>query len=181
MMCLRAKPLDLAGAYDRLLSTGRGKRIGGFVYGHIDLVRSIPVVYSMLHAVPMRLAGRTFPYNVVKLRRRKRISFLLYEDFEEPFPALMASLSCDVETGSSRSIDYTKRDNPPVLHRKELLLEASDPRALRGSNLTAQLEALGALIDTRRIGTRNYWNNTLAELGLTLQGGKLVSSPCVHR
>ena len=181
MMTLTAASLDLADVYDRLLSTGRGKRIGGFVYAHIDLMRSVPKLRSTFCQQPNRLAGRSFAYNVVKVRPPKRISFLLYEDFEQPFPALLASLSCDVETGSSRLTDYSKRANPPVLHRKELLLEASDPRALRGSILTARLEALGAFADTRRIGTRNHWNNTLAKLRLTLQAGQLVSTPCAPR
>jgi hypothetical protein len=69
-----------------------------------------------------------FEWNVAKVSPGS-VSLLLYEDFDAAgFPALLASLKVDLETGRSAETDYRKRENPPILHRKETLLPADDLR-----------------------------------------------------
>ena len=109
-------------------------------------------------------------FNVVKLDTANRISFLLYEDFAAPFPALQTAVSCNLDRGSVRETDYAKRSNPPILHRKELLLPGDHPLVREAACLTERLERHGAFVDTATIGTRFGWQRRLDKLGLTVSG-----------
>ena len=152
--------------YSRLKSTGRGKHIGPFSYYHMELVSRIPEAVARLTAVRMVADVGKQQFNVVKLDSARRISFLLYADFDVPFPALLASVSCNLDRGSIRHTDYARRRNPPILHRKELLLPQDHPLVPEAVDLTKRLEQLGAFVDTAPIGTRLGWQRRLNELGL---------------
>ena len=113
-------------------------------------------------------------YNVVKLLPPSRLSFLTYDDFNAPFPVLAYSLAINVAAGTARHTDYRGRLNPPILHRKELLLPPTHPLADGATDLTARLVARGAFADPRRIGTLHGWSSALAAVGLALHRGKVV-------
>lgn len=157
---------DLASAYADLRACGRGKHVGAFSYYHARLVGETPHVATFLGGICQRFGGVFEAFNVVKLDGRSRVSFLRYEDFDMPFPALRFALSCDIERGSCRETDYTSRHNPPILHRKELLLPSDDPRVPGAVHLTRCLEARGAFANANSIGTREGWRRRLAELRL---------------
>ena len=158
---------DLAWVYKQLRATKRGKHIGPFSYYHKSLLLHCPGVRTRLAAIVDRLNGRSPDYNVVKLDRRSRLSFLLYGEFAAPFPVLLAAVTCNLETGTVRQTAYTSRTNPPILHRKELLLRADDPLVPDAVRLTASLERHGAFQDAQRIGTRKGWMTRLETLGLS--------------
>ncbi len=158
---------DIARARERLRATGRGKHIGSFSYYHVDLVRTVPDASRVFCELVDRVARQPPAYNVVKLGRQSRFSFLRYEDFNALFPVLLTALSCCLRMGSVRWIDYRPRRNPPILHRKELLLPADDPRVGPSAVLTQQLEAAGAFAEPHRIGTRRRWAETLVRIGWT--------------
>lgn len=161
-------------AFDTLRATGRGKHVGPFSYYHIEIAQPLETVRLFLARVHDHFAGGPFDYNVIKLNPQSRVSFLRYEAFTTAFPALLASLSCDLVAQTARATDYTQRRNPPILHRKELLLPADNPLARAGVRLTARLEAAGAFANPLGIGTRDGWSRTLAELGLTINNGKVI-------
>ena len=117
----------------------------------------------------------------VKLNARSRVSFLRYERFSKPFPALLAALTCDLGRGTGRRFEFSQRRNPPILHRKELLLPAGHPLVPEAERLTDCLERLGAFEDARRIGTREGWSATLKSLGVTVLNGVPVSEACLRR
>ena len=146
-----------------------------FSYYHVDLIAKLPGVAEVLQISAHRFGERQSDFNVVKLAR-SRLSFLLYEHFSEPFPALLTALSCDIAHGASRYTDYSQRRNPPILHRKELLLPADHPLVPAAVQLTERLDRLGAFKDPARIGTRNSWLARLCFLGLTIKDGELVSA-----
>ena len=151
----------------RLRTSGRGKHVGGFSYYHVDLVAQVPAVWAFLQ----KTRGRFKPpsdFNVVRLSY-SRLSFLLYECFSVPFPALRTSLFCDLANGASRFTDYSPRRNPPILHRKELLLPADHPLVPDAARLTRRLEGVGAFRGVKTIGTREGWRSRLEALGLTLE------------
>lgn len=163
--------ISLGWAYAKLKTTGRGKHIGRFSYYHRALVEACDDVLDYLEDIASRAHPPASQFNVVKLDLRSRVSFLRYEDFATTrFPALLWSLSCDVSRGTARRIDYSGRDNPPILHRKELLLPTDSSLVPEAARLTRELERLGAFADSRRIGTRKAWISRLATLGLTLDG-----------
>lgn len=151
-----------------LARTGRGKHVGPHSYYHAALLLAVPGACRFLRTVSDRFTAGSNGFNVVKLGAGPRLSLLRYEDFAVPFPALLAALVCDLDAGTARSIDYAARDNPPILHRKELLLPADHPLVPGAAILTARLETLGAFADTRRIGTRDGWRRRLAALGVDL-------------
>ena len=155
-------------AYAQLRTTGRGKHVGRFSYYHIRLIAHRPGVASYLETLCQGFCA-SFRFNVVKLGHKSRVSFLHYEDFSVPFPALLRSLSCDAERGTCRRTSYAERSNPPILHRKELLLHEDDPLVPDAERLTRWLELHGAFRDARAIGTREVWRGRLAALGLTEQ------------
>ena len=161
-----ARNRDLAWAYAELRATGRGKHVRAFSYYHVSLIAERPRVASFLGELCRGFGGSSDDFNVVKLDGRSRVSFLRYEDFDAPFPALLFARSCDVQRGMCRQIDYAGRSNPPILHRKELLLPSDDPRVPRAERLTRCLEARGAFADARFVGTRNAWRRRLRDLDI---------------
>lgn len=164
---------DLPSAYAELRATGRGKHVRSFSYYHASVVAERPFVEAFLSGLCRRFGASFEAFNVVKLDGRNRVSFLCYGDFDAPFPALSSALSCDLDRRTSRSTDYGRRRNPPILHRKELLLPRDDPRVPAAERLTRCLEARGAFADAKSIGTRVGWQRRLTELGLET----LVAAP----
>ena len=155
--------------------TGRGKHVGRFSYYHRMLAEMRDGVLTCLIDIGHRVHDAPFEFNVIKLDSHSRVSFLRYEEFATAsFPALLAGLSCDVSRGTGRKTLYSRRRNPPILHRKELLLPVDSPLVPKAARLTRELEQLGAFADPHRIGTRDGWTTRLASLGVSLDGGKLI-------
>jgi DNA phosphorothioation-associated putative methyltransferase len=69
---------------------------------------------------------------------------------------------------------YADSLNPPILHRKELLLPAEHPRRAEYAALTAACESIGLFDDPRRIGYRRQWQQLMRERGYRLDGHALV-------
>ena len=152
-----------------------GKRVGGALYLH----RSALDALSEEDRQHMHRAEASIPegfvWSVLKLDRRSstQVSFLDYEDFEAvAFPALKRSCTVEVNSGKAVVRRYCP-DNPPILHRKELLLQDSDPRRTEFSDLTQRLERLGLFKNMSRMGRRRPWEDALMSAGLDVNGGSL--------
>jgi DNA phosphorothioation-associated putative methyltransferase len=155
-----------------------GKRVAGAVYVHRSAVSSLEDGGSQM-ARAEACAG-SIEWNVAKIEK-KSISLLLYESFDDaPFPALLGSTKIDLSTGETTFTDYRRRANPPILHRKELLLPPDDPRLPVFRALTAAAEERGLFKDSNRIGTRKAWEARIAETGLVLRGHRLVEADEEH-
>ena len=127
----------LSWAYGELKITGRGKHVGRFSYYHRMLAEKRDGVLPHLEDIVRGLHDAPFEFNVIKLDSRSCVSFLRYEEFAAAsFPALLAALSCDVSRGITRNAIYSERNNPPILHRKELLLPADSPLVPEATRLT---------------------------------------------
>ena len=160
----------LGQSYACLKSTRRGKHIYPFSYYHVALIDNFPQLSTELANIRRGLNLDFRPFNVVKLDAGHRIRFLLYEDFEVPFPTLLAANSCDLHRRTVRRTDYSQRLNPPILHRKELLLPEDHPLVPEAAAITERLEPQGAFRFTAMIGTRLGWQKRLAELRLDPTG-----------
>lgn len=163
----------LAESYASLKSTHRGKHIGRLSYYHVTLVDTVPHVTAKFVALREALKVCNGAFNVVKLDANQRISFLLYEDFKAPFPALLATTSCHLGRGEARRTEFASRRNPPILHRKELLLPDSHPLVPEAERRTRRFEELGAFQPSTTIGTRLGWQRRLDELGVDMDGRPL--------
>ena len=167
----------LVEAHDALQGTGRGKHVGPVSYYHVTLVAEVPTAECFLTEVCQYLIDGPLEYNVLKLDRRSRISFLMYQDFSAPFPTLDVAYSCNIRDGTVRKTDYRRRSNPPILHRKELLLPENHPLVSAAVRLTERLESHGAFTNARAIGTRNGWTTRLESIGLSIVNGELRPAP----
>ncbi|EJL37563.1 hypothetical protein PMI01_00641, partial [Caulobacter sp. AP07] len=164
----------------------QGKRIGQTLYIHRTARDELEAPLRDELALAEDIA-QTNAWSVAKLRRgERRVSLLTYEDFEHPFPALLESLTIDLEAGAATRRSYRTRANPPVLHRKELLLRRDDPRRIRYGDLTRALEDRGLLRASRFIGTRRVWDARLTAAGVRVVDHQLIDdksgpAPAVRR
>jgi len=147
-----------------LALTARGNR-----YIHVAALGKLaPDLHERLQSAAVRagLSADT-EFNVIKIDEAgKQISLLYYEHFfESPFPALRSSVIVNLPSGRVKRLRYDLSDNPPILHRKELLLPPDHPQTPLFAALTEHLEAAGLLRDTRRIGLVRQWQERLAAAG----------------
>jgi hypothetical protein len=154
---------------------GVGKRVYDELYVHLSAIGLLVEehrerIERALEACPADVGNRP---NVAKLSlRSKRLSLLLYRDFEAvAFPELDTSwvFSPD-DPRSPRFRTYRDSLNPPVLHRKELLVGESYPRRASWAELTTIAESLGLFDDTTSIGFRLNWERRIAEKGFRFDG-----------
>jgi DNA phosphorothioation-associated putative methyltransferase len=155
-----------------------GKRVADHLYGHLAVLRSWPDVLRARIEQASALA-RVSPgehFNVVKMHTLgEQLSLLAYEDFDvAAFPALSKSWRVNLVTGTVVYRDYGDSRNPPILHRKELLLPADDPRIPGFAALTQTAESLGLFDDPSRIGFREQWLALIARQGYALRDGDFV-------
>jgi DNA phosphorothioation-associated putative methyltransferase len=152
---------------------GVGKRVGGAIYLHASAVPGADKLSRDLIERAEAAAGRP-DWNVAKVKGNA-VSLLTYETFDtSAFPALLAAVRVNLSDGSVVRTDYRHRANPPILHRKELLLLSDDPRQPRFRALTATAEEHGLFADTQKIGTRAAWQGRITDAGLTLKGHSLL-------
>ena len=152
-----------------------GKRVGGCLYLHREALSCLAGADADKVTFAASLLDHD-EWNVAKIGKQ-RVSFLLYEDFNvAPFPALLTSSKVELGTGEVAKADYRSRNNPPILHRKELLLVPDDARIPRFSALTRQAEAHGLFDNVRVIGTRQRWFDLLRAKGLVLLGDRIAAS-----
>ncbi len=115
-------------------------------------------------------------FNVVKISKDQRqVSLLEYPKFfEDAFPALRRSWSVDFGSESVRYRTYEDSLNPPVLHRKELLIPRDHPRKEEFQALTKAAEQIGLFEDPHRIGFKRAWEDLLANRSYRVVGHELV-------
>ncbi|KZL22361.1 hypothetical protein [Pseudovibrio sp. WM33] len=152
-----------------------GRRVGGWLYLHRSGVDFLPAEEAERLAQVIAQHPDT-PWNLCKISKDK-VSLLHYEDFETSgFPALLHSITFDLATQTSKAIDYSKRENPPILHRKELLLPDGAPNIPMYAALTKAAEEAGLFEKPAGIGTRKAWAKRIADAGLKLEGHQLLTS-----
>lgn len=147
-----------------------GKRVGGAVYVHISALGDLADrELTQVEAARARIGEH---WNVAKITPTG-VTLLAYEDFDvAAFPRLRHAWRTTAE-GVDHD-DYTRRDNPPILHRKELLLGANDPRVELFADLTRQAVERGLFADPHRIGTAHAWEKRLEDAGLVVIGHRLA-------
>ncbi len=157
---------------------GAGKTVAGRRYLHVDLLGQMePLLVEQVAAARAVLEGvAAARFNVVRVDSDgKAVAFLHYPGFfDEPFPALLESWLVETASGRISYRTYADSLNPPILHRKELLLPADAPRRAEYAALTAMAESIGLFDDPRRIGYRAQWEARMAEAGYRIAGHALV-------
>ncbi len=155
------------------------KVVGASTYIHVDNLLDFndEVLTAICQAEKFADVRRYDQFNVVRFSSsRHSVSFLNYPRFVvDPFPLLLESwlVNLDVETTSYRS--YSNSQNPPIFHRKELLLGPSHPRYIEFDALTKSAEALGLFDRPKEIGYLHQWNKLVTQKGYRVEGHQLVA------
>ncbi|MBX9596016.1 MAG: DNA phosphorothioation-associated putative methyltransferase [Roseomonas sp.] len=162
-----------------------GKRVGDHVYMHVSLLAAQDEPVRKLVEVATALAGAAnAACSVVRIARsRPEVALLDYPDFfTEAFPTLRASWVVDLATERATAREFIGQANPPILHRKELLLPDAHPAQATFAVLTSDLEDYGAFDQPANlIGRQVYWQQALANLGLCIHGHSVaVADPAAN-
>ncbi len=157
-----------------------GKRVGGALYLHKDALSHTTSRVRQAVERAVHLADITpEAFNVLKIEGMdpKRISLLSYEPFDRfAFPSLLDSWTVDLEAARCSHRTYRGTSNPPILHRKELLLAPDDSRREDFSKLTQELERRGLFQDAKSIGFRRQWEQRLATAGVAIRDHFVVEA-----
>jgi DNA phosphorothioation-associated putative methyltransferase len=158
--------------------TATGKIVGQHRYFHTQLLPHLSNDDRDRVESAIRIAqvSPNEHFNVVKLVTDKaQVSLLDYTDFfEEAFPVLRRFWTVDLDQSTCRHRNYEESTNPPILHRKELLLPLDHPNQGAYKELTLAAEQIGLFDDPIRIGFRRPWEALLAQKGYRAIGHQLI-------
>jgi DNA phosphorothioation-associated putative methyltransferase len=157
--------------------TFNGKKIGGFMYSHISALPVLPDQYRSVIEVAIELNSDFDTWNVVKLSLKdtEKLSLLEYDNFDmTEFPCLHHSCQIDLKMETLKLRKHSSK-NPPVLHRKELLVHPEYPELTKFKNLTLQLEKLGAFANIVKLGTKLRWQDELKRLKISVKNHEATS------
>jgi hypothetical protein len=156
---------------DLLDRTRGGKRISTDLYLHLSHPEAEPIVSAVKEWAEVP-AGATVLKASVK-GDWPSVSFLSYQEFfDDPFPSLIWSEHHSLQTGAVTL--RRESGNPPILHRKELLLAEDHPRRREYEALTNDLLAYGVLPARQFIGRQIHWQNYLCKMGYRVLHGRIV-------
>jgi DNA phosphorothioation-associated putative methyltransferase len=115
-------------------------------------------------------------FNVIKVTQDlTHISLLSYPTFFDiAYPALEQYWTVDIASNTARFRTFKNSLNPPILHRKELLLAADHPRQALYQSLTQAAEQIGLFDDPNRIGFQKAWDNLLNLRGYRVSDHTLI-------
>jgi DNA phosphorothioation-associated putative methyltransferase len=157
-----------------------GKRILDDLYIHTDYLHRVledPSYQKLVQAALAAMKEEDLKLcNVAKINlHRNRLSFLQYLNFEQdPFPTLNGSWVFDPSKQEFSIRSYSSSLNPPILHRKELLVGHDHPLREQWQRITNSAETLGLFSSGRPIGFRLNWARLIAEKGFRLVGDQLL-------
>ena len=154
----------------------KGKVVGGAAYVHISAIERLEPRLIKISKVAKEIIQKDIQWNVIKfdLKDIDKLSLLLYEDFEKSeFPALLNSFQVRLSKRKYQSRIHSK-SNPPILHRKELLLDPSNPKIEKYEALTSSLEERSAFKNISKYGTKIPWEQNLKRLNITVKKHKIV-------
>jgi DNA phosphorothioation-associated putative methyltransferase len=153
-----------------------GKKLPDALYIHCSAEELLPAVLRLLLFAAHQVVGDV-EYNVAKISSDGRsISFLNYANFEEDaHPALLNSVRVYLPRADYTIRNYSTSVNPPILHRKELLVDSLHPMYQVFRDLSEEEERLG-LLGGKNIGTRLGWSETLKESRLVIDGHRALEA-----
>ncbi|QUS37102.1 DNA phosphorothioation-associated putative methyltransferase [Falsirhodobacter algicola] len=154
---------------------GLGKRVGGALYVHRSALDHLPPEHAaLIDAAACRVPHRNWNVAKVDFANGGGVSLLSYDDFaDSAFPVLNESYRVDLKTGAVTVRCYGK--NPPILHRKELLLPPNAPERDIYVALTRELERRGLFVEMTKRGRQDAWNAALTEARIEVRDHLVVA------
>jgi len=158
-----------------------GKQLPDAVYIHESALHTVPdKLFHLVSKVATALKIQKSEWNLLKLYKRDfKISLLFYPNFDtESYPALHTSFTIDLQRFSMRKAEYSKTDNPPILHRKETFVTSDYPKVELFKIITKEAEDIGLFENVRTIGFKKNWERLIESKGYYLdEVGRLLPRP----
>ncbi|MEH6621162.1 MAG: DNA phosphorothioation-associated putative methyltransferase [Dietzia maris] len=182
-VCIQADRL-LVACGDRALlhvsarSSAIGKQTPSALYVHTSAMAEIPPVLQVYEGCARVLAGTVPSANMIKLSvTEPQVSYLTYPDFDrDPHPVLRSAITVNLRKLTVDWRDYSRSENPPLLHRKEEFLGTEDARRPLYERLTKAEVKAGLYQHPERIGTLRGWQATLDRAQVGFRGHRLIKS-----
>ena len=151
-----------------------GKKLPDALYVHCSAEEQLPAVLRLLLFAARQVVGDV-EYNVAKISSDGRsISLLNYENFEgDPHPALLYSVRVYLPRAEYTIRNYSNSVNPPILHRKELLVDTLHPMYRVFRDMSEEEERLG-LLGSPNIGTKLGWSALLEENAIAIDDHRVI-------
>ena len=155
-----------------------GKKVVNNFYWHCSLTAlQQPEIRDLISlAEELAQVNAVNDYNVIKHDGRSKVlSLLMYNDFfQDPFPQLAVSYRVDLSVGRVEKRNYLYSSNPPILHRKELLLPPNDANIPKFRAITEVGIQLGLFENPIHIGFKKAWTELIQEKGYQLVGDQFL-------
>ncbi|MFD8248464.1 DNA phosphorothioation-associated putative methyltransferase [Nocardia sp. NPDC059691] len=156
-------------------SSAIGKQTPTALYVHRSALAELPPVLQVYEGCARVLSGTIEHANLIKLSVvQPQVSYLVYPRFDrDAHPTLAASITVNLKNLGVESRDYSRSDNPPLIHRKEEFVGRDDPRRELYAKLTRAEQRAGLYQHPERIGSLRGWEATLAAAGVRVRGHRL--------
>ena len=154
-----------------------GKRLPTALYVHLSALTHLPTILRTYEGCARSYVGAVDGANLIKIHfDEPKISYLSYPDFEtEGHPALTGSLLVPLRGNQQLKYrDFSKSENPPILHRKELFVHSEHAMHDEFAALTQAEESAGLFGQSSKIGLRKGWQEVLEASGCTVAGHALT-------
>jgi DNA phosphorothioation-associated putative methyltransferase len=159
-------------------SSSIGKQTPTSLYVHRRALAELPPVLQVYEASARILSGTVEQANMIKLSvTQPQVSYLSYPSFDrDAHPTLAGALTVNLRKLSVGWRDYSRSENPPLLHRKEEFLGKDDPRRPLYERLTHAEIRAGLYEHPERIGSLQGWQTVLTQSDATIRGHRLTHS-----
>ena len=152
-----------------------GKQLPTALYVHVSAIDALDVrlqEYEKKARLTEDIKGAT----IIKFSTDKPIiSYLFYPQFDhDPHPELTLSIVVNLDTEQISYWDYSKKKNPPILHRKETFITPDYPDYEIFEHLTKMEENLELLTLNSSIGTKQEWQKRLNRKRIIFEGHYLA-------
>ncbi len=156
-----------------------GKKVFNDLYIHSSQIHHLHSDESsiLIKSATASFAESVLPlFNVLKINEKlRRVSFLYYENFEiDAFPVLADAWTYNEATNETAYRSYRSSGNPPILHRKELLVDESHPHYNEWIKLTTNAEELGLFDTPTTIGFKYNWYKLIHSKGYKLENSEFI-------
>ena len=152
-----------------------GKQTPTALYVHRSALGELPPLLQVYEGCARVLSGTIDQANMIKLSvTQPQVSYLSYPKFDrDAHPTLAAAVTVNLRKLTVDWRDYSRSDNPPLLHRKEEFLALDDTRRSLYAKLTRSEMRAGLYEHPEIIGTVRGWEDVLTERSVSIKGHRL--------
>ncbi|HFC93287.1 MAG TPA: DNA phosphorothioation-associated putative methyltransferase [Leucothrix mucor] len=163
--------MDFLTYSDIIKNLSIGKKLPDSVYIHKSAVDNLPeTLVALISSTAKQFDISNNDWSIIKLYKKDyKITYLNYPDFDDiSYPALKFSQIVNLDKQTTRKSNYSKSENPPILHRKETFVTDNYPLISLFKAITQEGEKIGLYEKTSRIGFKKNWEKLIKSKGYYL-------------